>query len=473
MFGQDELSSPHMKRLLKQPNARYLKLKDFSFDEVRLILAAKLKVPVKKLPHRLDETVFDLSGGNPFWVNEICDYLATYGVKEFLSNTTSTNPTRQSLFLTAPFSLGAAEAAAAVAAGQAGDGESEGGEAREARKRQNSHFGATMSLGNEALTEGLASLRLAASNAAGSLTSAFSGGEAAAAAAAQRSPLFDTLDKSNGSNSFREPSAGKEGSSSSLMRLFGGGGKKGKKPKRDQPASSSSRALFSSMYGSSFAAMSEGVEDDSSDGEAAGDDKAGLSGSARSTAGTSELVRSQSAPRPTPIVEVSQTSPTPHRTAPHHTAPHRTTPRPRAILRAHSRRIHSHDFTLPPFAFRCLMFRCRKRHRNRRHVGRSPRQTASGGGRRRLWTGTGISRGPESRLAKAPRRATRGMASTSPPPAAAAALQETAARLWTTARGPAPSWSFWWCAASRNCRWKSRASRGRRPSSGPTSRRIC
>ena len=49
--------------------------------QVQAILAAKLKVPAKKLPHRLDETVFDLSGGNPFWVNEICEYLATYGVK--------------------------------------------------------------------------------------------------------------------------------------------------------------------------------------------------------------------------------------------------------------------------------------------------------------------------------------------------------------------------------------------------------
>ena len=48
---------------------------------MQAILAARLKVPVTKLPHRLGETVFDLSGGNPFWVKEVADYLTTYGVK--------------------------------------------------------------------------------------------------------------------------------------------------------------------------------------------------------------------------------------------------------------------------------------------------------------------------------------------------------------------------------------------------------
>ena len=61
--------SPYLRRLLRH-NAKHLHLKDFSFEEVQAILSKKLKVcATKPLPYGLDETVFQLSGGNPFWVS--------------------------------------------------------------------------------------------------------------------------------------------------------------------------------------------------------------------------------------------------------------------------------------------------------------------------------------------------------------------------------------------------------------------
>ena len=61
--------SPYLRRLLRHSDAKHLHLKDFSFDEVRTILSKKLKVSATNpLPYGLDETVFQLSGGNPFWV---------------------------------------------------------------------------------------------------------------------------------------------------------------------------------------------------------------------------------------------------------------------------------------------------------------------------------------------------------------------------------------------------------------------
>ena len=63
--------SPYIRRLLRH-NAKHLHLKDFSFEEVQTILSKKLKVSATiPLPYGLDETVFQLSGGNPFWVWKI------------------------------------------------------------------------------------------------------------------------------------------------------------------------------------------------------------------------------------------------------------------------------------------------------------------------------------------------------------------------------------------------------------------
>jgi hypothetical protein len=68
-----------------------LYLSSFSLQEVKHCLADTLNVPLNKLPLNLDYTVFELSGGNPFWVKEIASYCVTYGWQEFLTNTSSAN----------------------------------------------------------------------------------------------------------------------------------------------------------------------------------------------------------------------------------------------------------------------------------------------------------------------------------------------------------------------------------------------
>ena len=63
----------------------FISLSEYSLKEVRTLVAGTLKVPVKDLPKGLDHMAFHLSGGNPFWVDEISSFLITYGVEEFIS----------------------------------------------------------------------------------------------------------------------------------------------------------------------------------------------------------------------------------------------------------------------------------------------------------------------------------------------------------------------------------------------------
>ena len=61
----------YQQRLVNEPTTNCLQLTDFSFQEVKSILTEKFKVHEEHLPRGLGETVFKLSGGNPFWVREI------------------------------------------------------------------------------------------------------------------------------------------------------------------------------------------------------------------------------------------------------------------------------------------------------------------------------------------------------------------------------------------------------------------
>ena len=57
----------YMNRLTNDKKSSYILLPEFSFLEVRTYLKGILKVGVKDLPAGLDQIVFNLSGGNPYW----------------------------------------------------------------------------------------------------------------------------------------------------------------------------------------------------------------------------------------------------------------------------------------------------------------------------------------------------------------------------------------------------------------------
>lgn len=58
---------PYMKQLSNCSHSSYILLPEFTFQEVRTYLADVLKVAPKDLPADLDQIVYNLSGGNPYW----------------------------------------------------------------------------------------------------------------------------------------------------------------------------------------------------------------------------------------------------------------------------------------------------------------------------------------------------------------------------------------------------------------------
>lgn len=76
----------YVNRLTDSRKQFYILLRELTFNEVRMHIASILKVPLKDLPEGLDQMAFDLSGGNPFWVDEISTFLTTYGAAEFISS---------------------------------------------------------------------------------------------------------------------------------------------------------------------------------------------------------------------------------------------------------------------------------------------------------------------------------------------------------------------------------------------------
>jgi hypothetical protein len=76
----------YVNRLTDYKKSSYILLPELTFNEVRAHVASTLKVSAKDLPEGLDQMAFDLSGGNPFWVDEISTFLRTYGVQEFISS---------------------------------------------------------------------------------------------------------------------------------------------------------------------------------------------------------------------------------------------------------------------------------------------------------------------------------------------------------------------------------------------------
>jgi hypothetical protein len=76
----------YVNRLTDYKKSSYILLPELTFNEVRAHVASTLKVSAKDLPEGLDQMAFDLSGGNPFWVDEISTFLRTHGVREFISS---------------------------------------------------------------------------------------------------------------------------------------------------------------------------------------------------------------------------------------------------------------------------------------------------------------------------------------------------------------------------------------------------
>lgn len=76
----------YVNRLTDYKKHSYIILPELTFNEVRAHVASTLKVSAKDLPEGLDQMAFDLSGGSPFWVDEISTFLRTYGVQEFISS---------------------------------------------------------------------------------------------------------------------------------------------------------------------------------------------------------------------------------------------------------------------------------------------------------------------------------------------------------------------------------------------------
>ena len=58
---------PYVNKLSNNKKCSYMLLPEFTFLEVRTLLANVLKVGVKDLPTGLDLMVYNLSGGNPYW----------------------------------------------------------------------------------------------------------------------------------------------------------------------------------------------------------------------------------------------------------------------------------------------------------------------------------------------------------------------------------------------------------------------
>jgi predicted ATPase len=58
---------PYVNKLSNNKKYSYMLLPEFTFLEVRTLLANVLKVGVKDLPTGLDLMVYNLSGGNPYW----------------------------------------------------------------------------------------------------------------------------------------------------------------------------------------------------------------------------------------------------------------------------------------------------------------------------------------------------------------------------------------------------------------------
>ena len=61
-------------------------LEHFTLAEVKPHLAYSLKVPISQLPSGLDLLVFELSGGSPFWIEEIASFIEASGLDEFMKS---------------------------------------------------------------------------------------------------------------------------------------------------------------------------------------------------------------------------------------------------------------------------------------------------------------------------------------------------------------------------------------------------
>jgi len=75
----------YINRITNFKKYSYLLLPEFTFQEIRVNLAQVLGIGVLNLPRDLDQMVFDLCGGNPYWFEEISSFLLTYGVQEFMT----------------------------------------------------------------------------------------------------------------------------------------------------------------------------------------------------------------------------------------------------------------------------------------------------------------------------------------------------------------------------------------------------
>ena len=74
---------PQVQLLLRNDKASQVTLTNYSFSEVRTYLAHTLHTMSRLLPKEIDRFVYQLSGGNPFWVQAICSFIKDYGIDEF------------------------------------------------------------------------------------------------------------------------------------------------------------------------------------------------------------------------------------------------------------------------------------------------------------------------------------------------------------------------------------------------------
>ena len=89
-LGED-VGAPNIKsvekyynRLIQYKTCHHVILSQYTFTEMKVYLAHSLKVKAIALPKGLDVLVFQLSGGNPLWVSEICEYIRSHSVNEFM-----------------------------------------------------------------------------------------------------------------------------------------------------------------------------------------------------------------------------------------------------------------------------------------------------------------------------------------------------------------------------------------------------
>lgn len=80
-------------RLLNNKNTSHVVLNTYTFNEMKVFLSHCLNTRVNLLPKGLDTLVFQLSGANPLWVSEICEFIKSNGVQEFM-NTMAPEETR-------------------------------------------------------------------------------------------------------------------------------------------------------------------------------------------------------------------------------------------------------------------------------------------------------------------------------------------------------------------------------------------